>query len=1059
MAQIGAAGGTAALGLTFATGGLGLGLIGMAVVAGAGVLDSQFLYPKLLGDGRQQGRPTPLVGLPTTTATSGTPRVWAFGRRVRVPLHVMFQADKVREDNVGGRKGGVANTIKRVFADCALSVNDRPTFRLLQLAANGQLVWWTDRNLVSVTTDQMTSSVVSSRLVLEMNSNFETDFADVFEVGDSVKLVGFSSDPSGSHVGTGTNAGLSYWNVYDVTPHGANSSTITLEPLSGQNMGTLVSVTAGSALFPGSVTRVDSEFVANSYTCAVEPSVTGANTNDFWLQLSEQQDAAIRRTTNNQGGWVPITLTNFQYDTGSGWTTLAANTGAEIARPVGPNVALRLWRVRQRGGTFPWSAGDLVRPNTGSLGGLIRLASDPGYLSGMFAASPSLSFYTGAAGSDPQGATAELRGQVEDDIIARHKTSGEIPGFRGLAYQVLDQWDLSTYFGNQLPPIIEGIVEPDAGMSVPQALTTVLLRSGIDEAQIDVSDVPETAFLGAYIQGAVPTTTALQPLLTAYQILVQERGNQLALFSFENADAVQIENGAAFSDLGVRSGAGTPNTGDKLRFTQADPADLPKSIGIRHQDPDVQFAVGYQHFAQRQPSGSPSDAEQDIDLSNLALPKKEARNLCGTIMRRTWVNGTAVELQLPVAYLEVLENDLLTVTDDEGNDHTVRVIQREVGLNMVVSIKAVVEDVALAVRGSPIQTGGEVPTPIVQSLEPVARVLDIPGLIDAETDVPGYYVGASSPNFGVWNGAIVYESRDAGTNWSRVAVLEQQVGCGLTTTALSTTSTVAEDSSGGPYYDTVNDVTFTLDGYGPLAQMLTVTEAEVEAGWNWVHIDDGTSWEIFGFRDVTDNGDGTWTVSHLLRGLRGTQDSARNSTKAAGASITLLFLAQQQGALQFIPVNGSAADLPVSIEVKIVAPGQTLADVDAVAVDVEGWNARPFPPFSVTVDRGGSPFDAVLNVLPWSRRNNPVGALSGWALEDAQLSLELDIYDPTGTTLQRTKTYTAPIGTDLVGVDFPYPASEQTADGYTPSGTETFIVVARQVGDYGDGRTRVQEVP
>ncbi len=1049
MASIAAAAVTSQAGLTFAAGGFGLGLLGMAVVAGAGVLDSQFLYPKLLGDGKQQGRPTPLVGLPTTTNTPGTPRVWAFGRRVRVPMHVMFQSDKTREENVGGRKGGVANTIKRVFSDCALSVNDRPTFRLLQIAANGQLVWWTDRNLVSITTDQMTSSVVSSRLVLTMGSNYESDFADVFEVGDSVKLVGFSSDPTNSHVGTGTNAGLSYWNVYAVTSHGATPSTITLEPLSGQNMGTLTSVTAGSALFPGSVTRVDSEFVSNDYTCTQIPATTPP-THD--LILTDAQKAAIVRATNGQGGWVPVTITNFEIDTGSGFTTVAAGTAAFVARPTGALSSLN-WKIRGAG------LSGTLRPGSGSLGGIIRLATDPGYLSGMFAASPSLSFYTGAAGSDAQGATAELRGQVEDDIIARHKTTGEIPGFRGLAYQVLDQWDLSTYFGNQLPPIVEGIIEPDAGMTVPQALTTVLLRSGIDEAQIDVSDVPETPFLGGYVQGAVPTTTALQPLLTAYQILVQERGNQLALFGFEQADAVQIENGAAFSDLGVRSGPGTPNTGDKLRFTQADRADLPTSVGIRHQDPDVQFAVGYQRFAQRQPSGTPESSEQDIDLSNLAMPKKEARNLCGTIMRRTWVNGTAIEMQLPVAYLEVLENDILTVTDDEGIDHTCRVIQREVGLNMVVSIKAVVEDVALAVRGSPIQTGGEVPTPIVQSLTPVARVLDIPGLIDAETVVPGYYVGASSPNFGAWNGAIVYESRDAGTNWSRVAVLEQQVGCGVTTTALSTTTDVAEDETGGPYYDTVNDVTFTLDGYGPLAQLLTVTEAEVNVGWNWAHIDDGTNWEIFGFRDVTDNGDGTWTVSHLLRGLRGTQDSARNATKAAGANITLLFLAQQQGALQFVPVNGSAADLPVSIEVKIVAPGQTLADVDSVAVNVQGWNARPFPPFSVTVDRGGSPFDAVLNVLPWSRRNNPVGALSGWSYEDAQLSLELDIYDPTGTTLQRTKTYTAPIGTDLVGVDFPYPASEQTADGYTPSGTETFVIVPRQVGDYGDGRTREMEVP
>ena len=93
MATIAASAGVGAAGLTFAAGTFGLGLIGMAIVAGAGIIDSQFLFPALLGDGKQQAKPSPLVGLPTTTSNPGTPRVWAIGRRVRVPMHVRFQSD------------------------------------------------------------------------------------------------------------------------------------------------------------------------------------------------------------------------------------------------------------------------------------------------------------------------------------------------------------------------------------------------------------------------------------------------------------------------------------------------------------------------------------------------------------------------------------------------------------------------------------------------------------------------------------------------------------------------------------------------------------------------------------------------------------------------------------------------------------------------------------------------------------------------------------------------------------------------------------------------------
>jgi hypothetical protein len=682
----------------------------------------------------------------------------------------------------------------------------------------------------------------------------------------------------------------------------------------------------------------------------------------------------------------------------------------------------------------------------------------------MFAASPSLSFYTGNPGTDEAGATAALRGQTEDDILARHETTGTIPGFRGLAYQVFDQWDLSTYFGNQLPPIVEGIIEPDAGMTVPVAIATVCARADLDDVQIDVSGVNEEPLEGYWVQGAVPTTTALQPLLTAFQVLVQERAGKLAFFSMENADVVQIENGAAFSDFGARSGAGTPVAGDKVRWTQADSADLPTSIGIRHQDPDLQYALGYQQFSQRQPSEVPSQNEQIVDLSSLGLTKKQARNLCGTVMRRTWVNATACEMQLPAAYLEVLENDLLTFTDDEDEVRTVRVIRREVGANFVVNISAVVEDVSLAVRGSPIQSGGEVPTPIVQAVTPEVRVLDIGPLTDEDSHEPGYYVAACSPQFGLWNGCSVYESRDGGTNWTQVASLPTECGMGITTNDLSTTTDIAEDLTGGPYYDTVNDVTVRLDNYGPTGFLLTLTETDVEAGWNWAHISDGTNEEVIGFRDVLDNGDGTWTLSHLLRGLRGTYDSAQNATKAAGSTFTLLFTARQLGAVQFVPLNVGGAALPVSIELKFLAPGQSLADVDSVAVNVEGWNARPFPIRQVDVDRGGSPFDVVFTVFPWSRRNYPVGATGGvdggvFPIDDQAWKFELRIYDPTGVTLMRTKSYTAAPGADLFGVDIPYTAAEQTTDGYTPSGTETFVLEPVQIGDYGDGRVVRQEIP
>jgi hypothetical protein len=663
----------------------------------------------------------------------------------------------------------------------------------------------------------------------------------------------------------------------------------------------------------------------------------------------------------------------------------------------------------------------------------------------MFAADPVDSYYQGTDG------------QLEDSIIARTKTSGQIPGFRGMAYQMLDQWDLSTYFGNQVPPIIEGIIEPDAVMIVPQAVVELCERAELQDLLIDVADVDQEPFEGYWTQGAIPTVTALQPVMLAYGLLAQERNNTLAFFSVENADSIQIENGASFSDLGVASGADTPSAGDKIKITQRDTQDLPTSIGVSHQDPDQQYAQGFQHFKQRQPSPLASANEQNIQLDNVVLSRKKARNLAATLLRRSWVNATSLDFQLPVAYLEALENDLVTLTDDEGQDYTARIIRREVGNNFVVNVTAVVEDVTLGVRGSPVQPSPDIvistPTPVT----PTFRVLDIPPLVDEDAFVPGYYVGACSAGGARWGGAVVYESRDGGTNYTQVATLNTQCGMGTLTSSLA--SGTPGDGIGGVTYDTTNSFTVAIDRDN-VTPLVTVTTAFVEAGWNWMLIEDGANFEILGARDVVDNGDGTFTFDHLLRGLRGTYDSAA-TTKAAGSKVTFLYQARQLGAVQFVPTNLSAGSLPTTIDIKVVAAGQSIDDVTAETVTLDCWNARPMPGRLFSTELDLTFYDRIFTFDHWTRLQAVPGSGTPYSLDESFEGYKVNFYDPTGVTLLRTKTISAQnTGSTMIrgAREFTYTAAEQTADGYTPGPTETFKVERFQLGDFGNGRTSIEDV-
>jgi hypothetical protein len=1045
------------------------------------------------------------------------------GRRVRVPLHIMYQSEKTREDTISGPKGGVAGQIKRVFADVGLSVNDRQTFKMTQLIANGQLVWWSDKNLVKITTSEITSStietvttsgtvaagstttvvnsttgsmtvdayarnynwlkitsgplsgqmrpiisntasaftvdwafggtpgatvtyqVVKKQLKLSMNSTYEQDFFDQFVYGDVVRLDGFSSASSGSHLGRAPFQNQSWWLVVNVQPHGALPSSITLEAAIGQDMGGLSSVQSGTALNPGSVTREDQYVVISA---GAHEGDNVFNDAEGYRSTSIDFSTALRNRARRFLGtrsFANVYVANSQTAvTYAGpWTDISSNTICRMSASDPPgNDYLVTGRLDVYIGGFP---GVAFRPRGSNFAAVLTDTVANQYEPRMFAADPVDSYYQGTDS------------QLEDSIIARTKTSGQIPGFRGMAYQMLDQWDLSTYFGNQVPPIIEGIIEPDAVMIVPQAVLELCERADLQDLIIDVADVDQEPFEGYWTQGAIPTVTALQPVMLAYGLLAQERNNTLAFFSVENADSIQIENGASFSDLGVASGADTPSAGDKLKITQRDTQDLPTSIGVSHQDPDQQYAQGFQHFKQRQPSPLASANEQNIQLDNVVLSRKKARNLAATLLRRSWVNATSLDFQLPVAYLEALENDLVTLTDDEGQDYTARIIRREVGNNFVINVTAVVEDVTLGVRGSPVQPSPDIvistPTPVT----PTFRVLDVPPLIDEDAFVPGYYVGACSANGTRWGGAVVYESRDGGTNWNQVATINTQCGMGTTTTTLP--SGTPADYQTPITYDTTNSFTVAIDRDN-VVPLVTVGTSDVEAGWNWMLVEDGTNFEILGARDVVDNGDGTYTFDYLLRGLRGTYDSCA-TTKAVGSKVTFLYQARQQGALQFISTNLSAASLPTTIDIKVVAAGQSIDDVTAETVTLDCWNARPMPGFLFLTELNVTTFDRTFLFDHWTRLQSPIGSGIPYPLDESFEGYTVNFYNPAGTTLLRTKTISAQNtgSSNIRGArEFTYTAAEQTADGYTPGPTETFKVERFQLGDFGNGRTWIEDV-
>lgn len=1012
---IASAGGWA--GMTATMGPFGL-VVGSALLIGGALMDARFAAAL----NRQSNNPQSprLVGLPYNNNAASQPRIWALGRRVRVPVHTIWHGDKrLVTTNTRGPKGSPGTQQQRVFVDCALAVNDRLTRGVVQMIAMGKLIYWSERKLVSIRTSQMSVANVAGKLVLTMHTTEEPDWTDKFKVDDVCALQGFV-------IAGGTidiNRGL--WRVTAVVGHTSTPSSITLSTYSNQSLLTL-SATAGTPISPAEVLRADDNVAFHRATPWPQ---TGAYNpiqiqNDYGIPgdkvFSIGEEVVVEFYDGPVNGWVPAEPLVTK------WTVIAyePTTRNIFLKPEPDPYTIWQWQ------TFVWG--------TSSSCSRVRAKKTSNFTFGILPNSfvPAQHYYAGLLTQDP------------DPTIVASEGADSVPGYRGTAYQVLDDFDC-TMFGGAVPPQLEALIDIDYVLTWAEAVREVCVHFGLDAAHVDVSGVPAQVFEGMYLRGVMEGANALQSLLVAGQLACQDRDGVLSFFHVDDSDVVAIENGAVFSDL--------MNVGDgdgKFEFGDASYDDVPSSIGITHQDVDNFYGDGYQVFGTRFPSALGIENRRDFNLDHIALTQRQTLNLAATLMRRAHVAARTVRLRLPAAYLDVLENDVLTFTDDEGNDFSVRVLRRTTGANFEVQIEGVTEQADLAVHGSPVQsTAGRVLTPPARSAPIVGRVLDLPPLRDVDARTPGLLLCGGPTGGGTWSGCTVYRSIDAGANWSAVGTLSYQATVGVTETLLESGPPGETHGMRALTWDTVNTVDIVLDGTG-LIPLVSLSVQNVLDGFGWWCIESDGGVEIFAARTVTQTGVGRYTLSTLLRGLRGTIAGC-GVDHAAGARITMVSsLADLEGlwldcaGLQTQPVQ----------EYRFVAPGEDVSDTPSVSLVAKWRNVLPFPVRDVTKAINGVT-SVRFTVNHWTRLAMPLGWVGPYPLDEPYEAYRFDLWHASGASIvyRRTITSRSTGARALRDRWVEFSAAECSAAGYTLGPGETFWLDVVQIGDYGESPSNLTE--
>ena len=397
-----------------------------------------------------------------------------------------------------------------------------------------------------------------------------------------------------------------------------------------------------------------------------------------------------------------------------------------------------------------------------------------------------------------------------------------------------------------------------------------------------------------------------------------------------------------------------------------------------------------------------------------ALTVDQAKTYVERLLAQQLRERAGVSFKLPAKrYARLSAGDVVTVPD--GNDQLNVRITRIAGVHEL-EIDGVIDDstglsISLSgtARGAPSQTltqlAGTAAPVVVDSAIPVDEVDALDGVGVSAAPVP------TGTDLGVLEYAM---SSDGGLNYD-------ELGQAFHAPLARPLKNILGDVVNPAVMDNVNVITIEN---APDLQSYSFNEIAENPFLNLCFVQSGTDWELVQFQNVTDNMDGTYTLTGLLRGLRGTEHLTGLHTTAD------TFVLFNDGYVRGV----SVADL--GLERKFIS---VFEDQENPIVATETLTLEALRPYS-PVDIEFSQSDAD-NIITWRRRTRLGGNdLDGndVPLSETSENYEIDFEDGTKTIVRtltstsETVTYTsADQITDLGAEWVPYTAHVyQLSDEY-----------------------------
>ena len=580
--------------------------------------------------------------------------------------------------------------------------------------------------------------------------------------------------------------------------------------------------------------------------------------------------------------------------------------------------------------------------------------------------------------------------------------AGEMPA--GLTFDPSGAGSRFTYPRNQTFSYVRELGETltPVAVSVGGVLADLCARAGL-------VDVDTTALADDYIQGyAIGTVMAardaIQPLRQYAQFDAAEVDGELRCVKRGGAAVAAL----TADDLGAYTGDQRP---DPIAVERAQDVELPRRLRLHYASTDRDYEAGEQ-TASRLTTGAVN--VHDIELP-IAMSDTQAAQITEILLFDLWTARNGYRTTLATEHLALAPGDPITLPVD-GQQERARILSIDYAALGLLTLELARDDDGNYVSYAVGNAGSFRPGVVTVSGPTEVVLLDLPALLDADNN-PGYYAAMRGLLDG-WQGASLFRSNDGGGSYTAVASASNAATMGAAAATLPDALTTI--------WDRGNALSVLLDS----GEMEGITESAVLAGGNAAALEvrdgDGATlgWEVLQFAEAVQEPDGSWTLTDLLRGRKGTEWAT--GLHQAGDRFVLL---TGPGIIR-IPMESSGIGIERPHRAVTVGTG-----VDSASIVEFAGNGAALEPYSPVQVRGD--WDGADLVLSWIRRGRIGNAYSSGT--DIPLSEETEAYEVdilSSSTVLRTLAGTSQSVT--------YTAAQQAADWGSPV-PDTFTVRVYQL--------------